>query len=72
MAITREGSIGVERSLEEECSMSKHTNFAQEARARITKYIVESGNSVTVRHFSKEFPLLGESTVYLYKKYRKN
>ena len=32
------------------------------------KYAAELGNTSTVRHFNKEFPTLGESTVRLFKK----
>lgn len=48
-AVTREAHIAVEKFLDKERAMmagSKHkyTHFAPEARARIAKYTVESGN----------------------------
>lgn len=73
-AITREAKTAVEMVLEKKHggtsagSKRKYTHLATEARARITKYMVECGNSATVRHLSREFPLLKESTVRLFKK----
>ena len=46
----------------------KYTHFTPELRAKIAKYAAECANTATVRHFSKEFPKLGESTVRLFKK----
>ena len=39
-----------------------------EDRAKIAKYAAQCGNIVAVKHFAKEFPSLGESTVHLFKK----
>ena len=46
----------------------KYTYFTPEARAKIAKYAAQGGNAATVKHFAKEFPTLGESTVCLFKK----
>ena len=60
----------MESVLEKECAASKqkYTYFTPDAKARIAKYAAESWNSAAVRHFSWEFPSLGESTVRLFKK----
>ena len=50
--------------VENESILTLHQN----KRAKIAKYAAECGNTATVRHFSKEFPTLGESTVRLFKK----
>lgn len=72
-AVTREAHIAVEKFLDKERAMTagskcKYTHFAPEARTRIAKYAVESGNVTGVRHFSTEFPSLGESNVRLFRK----
>ena len=41
----------------------KYTHFTPQHRAKIAKYSSECGNTAVVRHFSKDFPFLGESTV---------
>ena len=46
----------------------KYTHFTPEQRAKIGKYTAEYGNTASVRHFSKEFSTLGESTVRLFRK----
>ena len=71
--VTKEANAAVERILEEERSGTKgrkrkYTHFAPEQRAKIAKYAAECGNTAAVRHFSQEFPTLGESTVRLFKK----
>ena len=35
-------------------------NFTPQKRAKIAKYALECGNTAADRHFSKEFPFLGE------------
>ena len=71
--ITNEANAAVERVLEKERNGAKgrkrkYTHFTPEQRAKIAKYAAKCGNTVTVRHFRKEFPTLGESTVRLFKK----
>ena len=46
----------------------KYTHFTPEDRVKIAKYAAQSGNTVAVKHFAKEFPSLGENTVHLFKK----
>ena len=41
----------------------KYTHFTPQHRAKIAKYASECGNTAAVRHFSKDIPFLGESTV---------
>ncbi len=68
---TKEANTSVERVLKERQKRRqkcKYTHFTPEQRAKIAKYAAESGNSAAVRHFKKEFPTLGESTVRLFKK----
>ena len=70
---TKEANAAVERILQEERNGTngvkcKYTHFTPEHRAKIAKYIAECGNTATARHFSREFPTLGESTVRLFKK----
>ena len=70
--VTKEANAAVERILEERSGTKgrkrKYTHFAPEQRAKIAKYAAECGNTAAVRHFSQEFPTLGESTVRLFKK----
>ena len=71
-AVTREVNNAVEKILEEERSRAirrkrKYTHFTPEARARIAKYAAQCENAAAVKHFAKEFPTLGESTVRLFK-----
>ena len=46
----------------------KHTHFTPEQHAKIAKYAVHCSNTAATRHFSQEFPTLGESTVRVFKK----
>ena len=46
----------------------KYTHFTPEARAEIATYAAQCGNATAVKHFSKDFPSLGESIVCLFKK----
>ena len=46
----------------------RYTHFTPEARAKITKYTAQCGNTAAVKHFSKDFSNLGESMVRLFKK----
>ena len=67
-AVTREANNAVKNILEEEKNGAsgrkrKYTHFTPEARAKIAKYTAQCGNAATVKHFAKEFPTLGESTV---------
>ena len=69
--ITNEANAALERILEEERNgvkgwKRKYTHFTPEQRTKIAKYAVDCGNTAIVRHFSKEFPTLGESTVRLF------
>ena len=71
--LTKEANTAVERVSEEErngaeCRKRKYTHFTPEQRAKIGKYAAEYGNTASVRHFSKEFSTLGESTVRLFRK----
>ena len=71
--LTKEANTAVERVLEEdrngaEGRKRKYTHFTPEQRAKIGKYAAEYGNTASVRHFSKEFSTLGESTVKLFRK----
>ena len=67
--LTKEANTTLERILEEERNhgasgrKQKYTHFTLEPRAIIAKYAVQYGSSAAVRHFSKEFTSLGESTV---------
>ena len=70
---TKEANAAVERILQEERNGAngvkrKYTHFTPEHRAKIVNYAAECGNTATVRHFSREFLTLGESTVRLFKK----
>ena len=49
--------------------MQTHT-LTPEQEAKITKYATQCGNTVATctRHFCKEFPTLGESTVRVFKR----
>ena len=71
-AVTREANNAVKKILEEKNGASgrkqKYTHFTPEARAKIMKYVAQCGNAATVKHFAKELPTLGESTVCLFKK----
>ena len=59
-----------QREQTEKGSKQKYTHlYTPEQRAKIAKYAAESGNTAAVRHFKKEFPTLGESTVRLFKKH---
>ena len=71
--ITNEANAAVERILEEKqngakVGKRKYTHFPPEQRAKIAKYATKCGNTATVRHFSKDFPTLRESTMRLFKK----
>ena len=44
----------------------KYIHFTTEARSRIAKYAAQCGNTAAVKHFAKEFPTVGESTVCLF------
>ena len=71
--ITNEANAAVERVLEKERNdvkgrKRKYIHFTPERRAKIVKYSAECGNTAIIRHCSKEFPTLGESTVRLFKK----
>ena len=46
----------------------KYTHFSSENRAKIAKYASQCGITAAIRHFSKEFPGFGESTVRQFKK----
>ena len=46
----------------------KYTHFTPEARAKIATYAAQCGNATAVKHFTKDFPSLGESIVCLFKK----
>ena len=66
--LTKEANTAVERTLEGEHNGAsgkkrKYTHFTPEQRAKIAKYAAQFGNSGAVRHFTKEFPTLGESSV---------
>ena len=71
-AVTREANNAMKKILEEKNRASgrkgKYTHFTPEARAKIVKYAAQCGNAATVKHFAKELPTLGESTVCLFKK----
>ena len=59
-AVTREANIAVEKVLDKEHAMitgskRKYTHFAPEARVKIAKYAVESGNAAAVRNFPQNF-----------------
>ena len=41
----------------------KYTHCTPQHRSKIAKYALEFGNIAAVRHFSKDFPFLGESTI---------
>ena len=43
----------------------KYTHFTPEARVKIAEYAAQCGNAAAVKHFTKEFRILGESTVHL-------
>ena len=62
-----EANAAVESVLSEEQSggnsQKKYTHFTPQQRAKIAKYASECGNTAAVRHFSKDFPFLGESTI---------
>lgn len=45
----------------------KYTHFTPE-RAKIAEYAVQCGNTAATRHFSQEFPTLGESTVRVFRR----
>ena len=47
----------------------KYMYFAPEDRVKIAKYTAWCGNTAAVRHFSKGFPTLGESTVRSFRKH---
>ena len=71
--VTREANSAMKDVLEEEENgasgrKQKYTHFTPEARAKIAKYAAQCGNAATVKHFAKDFPTLGESTVRLFKK----
>ena len=70
---TREVNNGAEEILEEERSRAtgrkwKYTHFTLEGRARIGKFAAQCGYAPAVKHFTKEFPTVGESKVHLLKK----
>ena len=74
-AVTRGANDAVRSVLEEERSGTssmgrkrKYTQYTPESRAKIAKYATQCGNTAAVKHFTKEFPTLGESTVRLFKK----
>ena len=70
-AATSEANDAVESVLSEEQSggkKRKYTHFTPLQRAKIAKYASECGNTAAVRHFNKDFPFLGESTVRVFKK----
>ena len=46
----------------------KYTHFTLEDTAKITKYAAPCRNTAAAKHFAKDFPSLGESTVSLFKK----
>lgn len=58
----KEANTAVERELEEQ---KTKTHFTHEHRAKIGKYAAECSNAASVRHFSYEFPILGERNVRL-------
>ena len=67
--VTREVNNAVEKILEEERNEAsgrkrKYTHFTPESRVRIVKYAAQCGNAGAAKHFSKQFPTLGESTVH--------
>ena len=65
---TKEANAAVEKVLEQERNggrKRKYMHFTLEQRAKMGRY---TGNISALRHFSKEFPSLGESTVRLFKK----
>ena len=75
--ITKEANSAVRQVLEEPATNTtmtatgrkrKYTHFTPEQRAKIAKYAVQCGNMAATRHFSQEFPTLGESTVRVFKK----
>ena len=71
-AVTKEVNHAVERILNEQNEVPtrkrKYTHFSPENRAKIAKYASQCGKAVAARHFRKDFPNLGESTVRLFKK----
>ena len=75
--VTKEANSAVRQVLEEPATNTtvtatgrkrKYTHFTPEQRAKIAKYAVQCGNTAATRHFSQEFPTLGESTVRVFKK----
>ena len=44
----------------------KFIHFTPEARSRIAKYAAQCRNTAAVKHFAKEFPTVGDSTVHLF------
>ena len=72
-AVRKEVNSAMQKVLEEERNEAngrkrKYTHFTPEDRAKIAKYAAQCGNTAAVKHFAKEFPSLGESTVRLFKK----
>ena len=72
-AVRRELNSAVQKVLDEERNGAsgrkrKYTHFTSEDGAKIAKYTAQCGNTAAVKHFAKEFPSVGESTVRLFKK----
>ena len=72
-AVRREVNSAVQKVFEEDRNGAsgrkrKYTLFTPEDRVKIVKYTAQCGNTAAVKHFDKEFPSLGESTVRSFKK----
>ena len=72
-AVRREVNSAVQKVLEEERNglveeREIYTLFTPEDRVKIVKYTAQCGNTAAMKHFDKEFPSLGESSVRSFKK----